>query len=168
MKGRNIKTFHSDDTGQPGHIPSGLHIFAPQREITERLIWDELDDAKNLFWNPKHRANSKIHMIRSTPGPTCNLLFYPGCQKADFTMQDVLDILFVEAPALAQYTLMSSGISCCWLESMTLALNHYDPMGAINQHVDTVYVFNGTLGPIFTVAMGPSEKIAGPGSCASP
>jgi hypothetical protein len=42
---------------------------------------------------------------------------------------------------------------------VSMALNHYDPMAAINPHVDTVYMFNGTLGPIFTVAMGPSEKL---------
>lgn len=40
-----------------------------------------------------------------------------------------------------------------------MTLVHYDPMGAINPHVDTVLMFNGTLGPIFTVAMGQSEKI---------
>ena len=42
---------------------------------------------------------------------------------------------------------------------MSMTLVHYDPMGAINPHVDTVYMFGGTLGPIFTVAMGPSEKL---------
>ena len=45
------------------------------------------------------------------------------------------------------------------MESVAMTLNHYDPMGAINPHVDTVFMFDGTLGPIFTVAMGPSEKM---------
>ncbi len=62
VNGKSIKIFHSEDTGRPGTIPDGLHLFTLPCEITERLILDALDDAKNLYWNPKHRAYKGIHM----------------------------------------------------------------------------------------------------------
>lgn len=34
-------------------------------------------------------------------------------------------------------------------------------MAGINPHVDSVYCFDGTLGPIFTVAIGNSEEMLG-------
>jgi hypothetical protein len=76
-------------------------------------------------------------------------------------------ILFTEAPSLAKYALMylsvvrDTGIlrlETHELEEVDMTLLHYYPMGGINPHVDTVHLFNDTLGPIFTVALGPSEK----------
>jgi hypothetical protein len=166
VNGKMIETFYADDTHQPVAPPSGMHIFAVPREITESLIQDALRDATNIYWNPKHRANKRIHMIKPTPSPACNLLFYPGCGKEKHTVMDVFQVLFAEAPSLARYALMYLSLIRDILrldddemKSVSMALNHYDPMAAINPHVDTVYMFEGTLGPIFTVAMGPSEKL---------
>lgn len=116
--------------------------------------------------NPKHRANHKIHAAKLTPSPACNFLFYPGCGKGPIHIKEIFEILFVEAPALARYILIYLSVIRDLLrlddndmETVAMTINHYDPMGAINAHVDTVFIFNGTLGPIFTVAMGPSEKM---------
>ena len=165
-KGRMIETTYSDDTQQSVSPPSGVHMFAVPLEITPDLIRDALCDANNLYWNPKHRANRRIHMMKLAPSPACNFLFYLGCGKGNHTIRGIFQILFTEAPSLARYALIYLGlikdILCLdddEVESINMTLNHYDPMGAINSHVDTVYIFQGTLGPIFTVAMGPSEKM---------
>jgi hypothetical protein len=80
--------------------------------------------------------------------------------------KDVFKVLFEEAPILARYALIYLAairdilkLDDNEVEDVYMSLNHYDPNGAINPHVDTVFMFNGTLGPIFTVAMGPSEKM---------
>lgn len=166
VNGKMIKTFFSDDTHKPACTPSGMHVFAVPREITECLIRDALRDANNIYWNPRHRANRSIHMIKPAPVPACNLLFYAGCGQGNPSIKDVIQILFAEAPALARYVLMYlSAIRDIFrldhdqMQSVILCLNHYDPNAAINPHVDTVFLFNGTLGPILTVAMGPSEKM---------
>jgi hypothetical protein len=166
VKGQMIKTFFSDDTHQPAPTPSGLHLFAVPREMTESLIQSALRDADDLYWNPKHRANNRIHMVKHTPQPACNMLFYPGCGGINPSIQDIFQILFAETPALAMYTLMYLSLirdilslDNAEMQSVILCLNHYDPNAAINPHVDSVFMFNGTLGPIFTVAMGPSEKM---------
>ena len=167
INGKMIKTYHSDDTYQPAiPPPNGLHLFAIPREITEDLIWGALNDAKNIYWNPKHRANKLIHMIKPSPSPACNLLFYPGCGGDNLRTKDVFKVLFEEAPILARYALIYLAairdilkLDDNEVEDVYMSLNHYDPNGAINPHVDTVFMFNGTLGPIFTVAMGPSEKL---------
>jgi hypothetical protein len=166
VKGKMIKTFFLDDTHQPGPTPSGLHIFAVPREITECLIQGALKDADNLYWNPKHRMNNRIHMGKNMPNPACNMLFYPSGGGKNLFIKDVFQILFAEAPALAMYALMYLSLMRDILrlnnddmQSVNMCLNHYDPNAAINPHVDTVFTFNGTLGPIFTVAMGPSEKM---------
>ena len=165
VEGNKIETFYSDDTRQPVSPPSGMHLFAVPREITNCLIRDALRDANNLYWNPFHRANHTIHPSKLTPPPACNLLFYIGCGKGLVKIREILQILFAEAPALARYVLIYLSIIRDILrldhddmESTAMTLNHYDPKGAINPHVDTVFMFDGTLGPIFTVAMGPSEK----------
>jgi hypothetical protein len=141
-------------------------MFSVPRELTEGLIRGALSDAHDIYWNPKHRANKMIHMISRTSPPACNLLFYPGCSKVNPRIQEVFEVLFAEAPALARYALMYLSLIRDILRldnkemgSVFMALNHYDPMAAINPHVDTVFMFNGTLGPIFTVAMGPTEKM---------
>ena len=166
VKGKMIKTFFSDDTHQPAPTPSGLHLFAVPREMTESLIQSALRDADNIYWNPRHRANNRIHIVSNTPKPACNMLFYPGCGGINPSIQDVFQILFAETPSLAMYALMYLslirdilGLDSDELQSVKMCLNHYDPNAAINPHVDTVFMFNGTLGPIFTVAMGPSEKM---------
>ena len=166
VKGKMIKTFFSDDTHEPAPTPSGMHMFAVPREITECLIQDALKDAHDMYWNPEHRANKSIHMINPMPNPACNMLFYPGCGQRNPSIKDVFQVLFAEAPALARYALIYLSVIRDILrldndemQSVNLCLNHYDPNAAINPHVDTVFMFNGTLGPIFTVAMGPSEKM---------
>ena len=166
VKGKMIKTFFSDDTFQSACTPSGLHLFAVPPEITESLSQRALRDANNIYWNPKHRANEKIHIIKGTKAPACNMLFYPGRGGVDPNIKDVFQVLFAEAPALARYALMYLSlirdilrVDDDELQSVTMCLNHYDPNAAINPHIDTVFPFNGKLGPIFTVAMGPSEKM---------
>lgn len=166
VNGKIIKTYYSDDTCQPIRPPSGLHLFAVPREITACLIRDAFQDASNLYWNSRHRANHVIHQPKLTPSPACNLLFYPGCGKGPVKIRDIFQILFAEAPSLAKYVMIYLSVIRDILrldhedmESVVMNLNHYDPMGAINPHVDTVFMFDGTLGPIFTVAMGPCEKM---------
>ena len=166
VKGKMIETFYSDDTGQPVLPPSGMHIFGVPCEITESLIRDALRDVGNLYRNSKYRANHKIHSMKLTPPPACNFLFYPGCGKGPIHIKEIFQILFAEAPSLAKYILIYLSIIRDMLqlddvdmETVAMTINHYDPMGAINPHVDTVFIFNGTLGPIFTVAMGSSEKM---------
>ena len=165
-KGKIVKTYCSDDTHQPARAPNGTHVFAVPREITESLIQDALRDANNLFWNPRHRANKDIHMVDPMPSPSCNMLFYPGCSKRNKSLKDVFQVLFADAPALARYSMIYLRLIKDILklddgeeESMHLCLNRYDPNSAINPHVDTVFLFDGTLGPIFTVAMGASDKL---------
>ena len=51
------------------------------------------------------------------------------------------------------------GVSIGDVPGTSLSLVHYDEMAGLNPHVDTVHIFNATLGPIFTVAMGESEKM---------
>ena len=166
VNGRMIKTYYADDTLQPAQAPGGTHVFAVPREITETLIQDALKDANNVYWNPKHRANKFIHMTESSAPPACNMLFYPGCGGRNPSIKDVFQVLFTEAPALARYTMIYFRLIKDILkledgeeELVNLCLNHYDPNAAINPHVDTVFMFNGTLGPIFTVAMGASDKM---------
>lgn len=166
VNGKMIKTYFLDDTNQPAPTPNGLHIFAVPREITEYLIQGALQDADNLYWNPRHRSNRFLHMIKPWPEPACNMLFYPGCSEKNPSIKDVFKFLFAEAPCLAKYALIYLtimrdilGLDHDEMESVSLCLNHYDPNAAINPHIDTVFTFNGTLGPIFTVAMGPSEKL---------
>jgi hypothetical protein len=166
VKGKMIKTFLSDDTRQPAPLPSGMHMFSAPCELTECLIKGALCDAHEIYWNPKHRANKMIHMIEGSRAPACNLLFYPGCSQKNPRIEEVFQVLFAEAPSLARYALMYLSLIRDILKlddeelgSVTMALNHYDPKAGINPHVDTVFMFNGTLGPIFTVAMGPTEKL---------
>ena len=166
VNGKMIKTYYVDDTLQSAQAPSGTHVFAVPREITENLIQDALRDANNVYWNPKHRANKTIHIIESSPSPACNMLFYPGCGKQNPSIKDVFQVLFAEAPALARYSMIYLKLIKDILklddgeeELVNMCLNHYDPNAAINPHVDTVGTFNGTLGPIFTVAMGASDKM---------
>jgi hypothetical protein len=163
--GKMIKTFFRDDTQKPVAPPSGLHVFAVPREMTESLTRDALEDAKRLYWAPKHRADNRIHVIKRSPAPACNLLFYAGCGGRQPKIRDVFQILFAEAPALARYALMYLSavrdilrLDDDEMDSVNMTLVHYDPMGGINPHIDTVFLFNGTLGPIFTIAMGPYEK----------
>jgi hypothetical protein len=166
VQGKRIETFYADDTHQPSPIPSGMHLFSVPREITEDLIRDALREAKDIYWSPKHRENKNMHMSRKLPSPACNILFYPEGGKGMPKIKDIVQILFAEAPSLAKYTLIYLSVirdilrlDDSDMEAVSLALNHYDPMGGINPHVDTVFMFKGTLGPIFTVAMGPSEKM---------
>jgi alkylated DNA repair dioxygenase AlkB len=166
VKGRMIKTFFSDDTQQPACVPSGIHIFAVPCEITEGLIRAALRDAHNIYWSPRHRANDVIHSSKHMLSPACNMMFYTGCGRKSPDIRDVFEILFAEVPALARYALiylrMIQNVLRLNYEDMqtvNLCINHYDPGAAINPHVDTVYPFKGTLGPIFTVAMGKSQKM---------
>lgn len=161
-----IKTYYADDTSEPTKPPKGMHIFAPPREITQDLIQDALHDAREIYWNPVHRANKDIHITKNTPSPACNMLFYTGCPHREPNIKNVFKILFTHAPALATYALIYVRMMMDILrldieemESIYMALNHYDPDAAINPHIDTVYPFKGKLGPIFTVAMGQSEKM---------
>jgi len=163
--GKMIKTFFQDDTQIPTSPPSGLHIFAVPSDIPESLITDALEDVNRLYWAPKHRADNRIHILKPSPPPACNLLFYSGCGGTQPKISDVFQVLFAEAPALARYALMYLSVVKDILrldkeemDSVNMTLVHYDPMGGINPHVDTVFLFDGTLGPIFTVAMGPYEK----------
>ncbi len=105
-------------------------------------------------------------MISHTASPACNLLFYPGCAKETHTIRHVFQVLSVESPALARYALLYLSIirdilklESQEMDSVSMTLVHYDPLGAINPHVDTVYMFDGKLGPIFTVATGASDKL---------
>lgn len=166
VKGRMIETFYSDDTGQSVSPPSGMHIFGVPCEITEGLIYAALGEVRDLYRNPKYKANHTIHAMKQTPPPACNFLFYPGGGKGPIHIREIFRVLFAEAPALARYVLIYLSVIRDMLrlddadmDTVAMTINHYDPMGAINPHVDTVFIFNGTLGPIFTVAMGPSEKM---------
>ena len=166
VKGRMIKTYYSNDTGQKESIPSGMHIFSPPLEITENLIRDALREAGQLYRSPGYRENKKIHIIPLNSPPACNLLFYAGCGGKQPTIKEVFHILFKETPSLAKYALIYLSVirdilelDDEQLESINVTLVHYDPLGGINPHVDTVYLFNGTLGPIFTVSMGLHEKM---------
>jgi hypothetical protein len=166
MKGKMPRTFYRDDTRRPAPLPYGMHLFAVPHEITESLIRDALRDASNLYLNPRHRDNKRIHMQKRSPPPACNLMFHPEAGGKNPKLSETFKILFAEAPALARYALMYTSmirdilrLDSDEMEATYMSLNHYDPMGAVNPHVDTVYIFNGTLGPIFTVAMGPSEKM---------
>ena len=166
IDGRKIDTFYVDDSHQDGPVPSGMHLFEAPREIPETLIQDAFRDAQNIYWNPVHRANKKIHVNTPCKNAKNYILFYPGLDNGKYKIKDALQILFTEAPSLAKYILFYVKaiqdilhLEEDELDSASINIVHYDPMGAISPHVDNVFIFDGTLGPIFTVAMGPSEKL---------
>jgi hypothetical protein len=166
IDGGKIQTFFKDDTHQKAPTPSGMHMFEVPCEIPDSLIHDAYRDAQNIYWNPRHRANKKIHVNKPCSNAKSYILFYPGLNNGKYKIRDILQILFTETPSLAKYIMIYvSAIKHILnldqdeLDSASMNIVHYDPMGGISPHVDTVYIFDGTLGPIFTVAMGPSEKM---------
>jgi len=166
VKGKALKTFFLEATQKPACIPSGMHIFSVPLEVTDYLIRDALQDVHDIYWSPTHRSNKKIHLIKLAPAPACNMLFYPGCGHKNPKIRDVFQELFAVAPALARYALIYLSVIRDILrldnddmQSVNLCVNHYDPNAAISAHVDTVFTFNDTLGPIFTVAMGQCDKM---------
>lgn len=166
VEGKMIKTYYSDDTHRPARPPSGLHVFAVPRDITQGLIVDAMRDLDKIYWSNKYRQDKRIHIQKHTASPACNLLFYAGCSANQPKISEIFQILFAEAPALARYALMYLSVirdilrlDSDKMDLVNMTLVHYDPLGGINPHVDTVFLFNGTLGPIFTVAMGPNEKM---------
>ena len=166
IAGKMIKTYYSDDTGRPARSPSGLHVFAVPRDITQDLIMDAMKDLEKIYWTNRYRQDKRIHIQKHTASPACNLLFYAGCSADQPKISNIFQILFAEAPALARYALMYLSVirdilklDSDKMDLVNMTMVHYDPLAGINPHVDTVYLFNGTLGPIFTVAMGPNEKM---------
>jgi hypothetical protein len=166
MNGRMVETLVSDDTHKPGPIPNGMHMFEAPQEISDSLSQNAFKDAQNIYWNPKHKSNKKIHVGTACASSNSYILFYPGPDNGKYKIKDVLQILFAEAPFLAKYIMIyvSAVKDILQLDEeelnlASMSMVHYDPMGNISPHVDTVFIFDGTLGPIFTVAMGPSEKM---------
>ena len=45
------------------------------------------------------------------------------------------------------------------MELLQFTLVHYDKSAGLNPCIDSIHMFQNTIGPIFTVAMGETEKL---------
>lgn len=163
--GRAFKTFLSDGTRDPCPVPDGMHMFEAPVEITPQLAAHALHGVNVLYKDPRYRDDPRIHMLERNRPPTNEIVFYSRTQKQP-TYHEVCSVLAEAAPALLEYVMIYSRIIQRVLhiterdmQRVSLSLVHYDPQAGLNPHVDTVHLFGGTLGPIFTVAMGESEKM---------
>jgi hypothetical protein len=164
-KGRAFKTHCYNGSSETASIPAGLHMYMPPASITDSLAQDALRDMQLLYIHPRYTRDPSIHMIKANSSPTNKILFYSR-EKTSPSFMEVIRILQTETPRLAEYAMVYFnvvqkilGASDKEMESVALTLVHYDITAGLNPHIDTVHLFGGTLGPIFTVAMGYSTKM---------
>lgn len=163
--GRAFKTYVANDTGERTIPPDGMHLFRKPVEITDSLYRDALYDLHVIFKNPEHIRNRNIHMLNPNTPPTNKILFYSRDSDQP-SFNEVIETMRRITPRLTEYTLIywetirdMLGTTNDEMEKVSLSLVHYDRMAGLNPHIDTVHIFGNTLGPIFTVAIGDSEKM---------
>ena len=165
-KGRAFKTFPTDDTGKTGVIPDGMHIFTAPEAVTRALYQDMLYDINVLYKDPRYRKDKRIHMLQPNTPPNNEIIFYNRSEGPQPTFLEIIGLLYEITPRLAEYTMIYYNIikgilkaDYDEMERVSLTYVHYDRKAGINPHIDAVHVFGNTLGPIFTVAIGESEKM---------
>lgn len=159
------KTYFGQETNIPARIPSGMSLFQQPKHLTQDLIEKTLHDLDELFHNPFHKSNKSIFMMPQNRGPTNTILFYARKGKQP-TFEESLKILYNITPNLCQYILIYHNIvknilkiDLDEMKKVNMSIVHYDSRAGLNPHVDTVHIFDNTLGPIFTVAIGNSLKM---------
>jgi alkylated DNA repair dioxygenase AlkB len=164
-KNKAFKTYISDCTGKDCPVPDGMHLFETPIEITEKLSCHALRDVNKLYKDPEYMNDPRIHMLERNKYPTNEIVFYSRTHKQP-AYHEVCSILAEATPALFEYIKIYAniikavlGLTEDEMQQVCLSLVHYDPQAGLNPHVDTVHIFCGTLGPIFTVAMGESDKM---------
>lgn len=165
--GRPFKTFYADHTPQRGAPPDGVHVFDGPHEIGPGLEHDALIDIDILFHSPEFVQDKRIHMLKRNPPPSNTILFYNRDQLApQVTFINAIRILREATPRLAEYimlyfhairNLLGEGHGI--MDRCLLTLVHYDSNAGLNPHIDSIHMFQNTIGPIFTVAMGRAEKM---------
>ena len=165
--GGAFKTFYTDHTSTASQVPDGIHLFNAPEKITQCLAQGALRDAHNLFKNPLHIRNKRIHMLRPNPPPNNYIMFY---NRNGISTQpkflEVMKILYNATPQLAEYIMIYVSVIREILRStkeemelLQFTLVHYDKSAGLNPHIDSIHMFQNTIGPIFTVAMGETEKL---------
>lgn len=162
---RAFKTYVGDIGHKQCETPSGMHMFETPVEIHDRLAKGALRDMHRIYKDSPFITNSAIHMLPANKPPTNKILFYSksGPQPS---YKDVMKILQADFYFLWEYTKIYARVIKEILEidqeefeKVSLSLVHYDKLAGLNPHVDTVHIFEDTLGPIFTIAMGQSTKM---------
>jgi hypothetical protein len=164
-RGRAFKTYYAHDTRKDVPPPPGMHLFGKPAEITDELYHNALQDINLLYKHPEHKRDPRIHMLKPHTPPTNEILFYSrDVVQPSFT--EVMRLLHKITPRLAEYVMVYYkavqsilGATDAEMERLSISLVHYDSTAGLNPHIDTVHIFGDTLGPIFTVAMGDSEKM---------
>lgn len=147
--------------------PSGVHIFDPPRDLSASLCRDALDEIQSLF-NQELTRRNPLFLMYDPPSKACNvLLFYnPKAIQHQPTFKEVIERLHSRAPRLTEYILLYCNvfvrllcIDTDRLERAQLSLVYYPKNAGLNPHIDSIFQFNGTIGPIFTIAMGTGRKM---------
>ena len=161
--GGGCKTLCKATLGKNVEMPQGLHLFQGppiSNEVKERA----LAEITQLFANP---GNIPMTDNPPKPKPTNNILFWSHQKNAKQPFfQETMEILRARTPALAEYAarccaaiMQLLGIDSHEMFKANLTLVHYDPGAGLNAHIDSVYQFDGTVGPICTIALGTGEKL---------
>jgi len=167
VTGKSIKTFATSHVLEDNTplLPDGLHVFDSPSSI--KIVDDEaLCQIKQLYQEQLTNRDPSILMYEAS----CNnnvILFYDAVkQKTRPGFKKVIETLRTKTPALAEYILIYCrhfmqlmDIDVKQLEKADLTLVYYPSKAGLNPHIDSIVPFEGTLGPILTIAMGTGIKM---------
>ena len=157
-----FKTHHWTNTRSLSKVPQGLHLFqAPF--LPDGLKQHALREMQTLFWD--HAKTDDIPMTNRGRTKTNHILFYSLDKSVPQpTFSQAMQKLHDRTPNLAMYILHYCAIimklfQLSTLDSANLTLIHYDRGAGLNAHIDSIFQFGNTIGPICTIAMGRSPKM---------
>jgi hypothetical protein len=161
--GHSFKTYIRDQTRVKETLPPGLHVFeAP--DIGDTLRNGALADIAWLFNEQIRHRDDRILRIDPNRPPTNTILFYSRKEKQQ-SFLEVISILREKTPKLAEYVMVYCKavmnilkIDEPQLQRCSLSLVHYDAGAGLNPHIDSLFPFDGTIGPIATIAMGERRR----------
>jgi hypothetical protein len=160
VKGYSFKTYEWDQTDVKETLPSGLHVFDAPNASIDAIRAAALADIGRLFNEQLTHRDRRVLRIDPNKPPTNTILFYSRTDKQQ-SFLEVMGILKEKAPRLAEYVMIYCKIIMNILKTdegqlqrSNLSLVHYDADAGLNPHIDSLFPFDGTIGPIATIAMG--------------
>ena len=166
----SFKTHYSDmrDKDDTCVIPRGLHVFDhPRSAVSLELANDASVEIKQLFERQSICRDNQIIMInpQDPRRPTNSIAFY-SLKQPQPTFMQAMQIPSVETPRLVEYIMIYCkifmdlmGMGNDELLQSQLSLVYYESSAGLNPHIDSIHQFEGSIGPILTIAIGTGAKM---------